>query len=130
MGRPSVVYAIVSWWQLPENSLDGSLVELEPAIVPLARQASGFCECFWTFEPSNRKSVGFMLMDTVEGAHDLKNAIESYMEGRGHSAAQLEMIRVQKIVTHVTATPVSILPTNRVALGTPSRADEQERRSE
>ena len=120
------MYAIVSWWQLPENSVDVSLVELEPEIVPLARQASGFLESFWTYEPSNCKSVGFMLMDTAEGAHDLKNAIESHMETRDHPAVRLEMIRVQKIVTHVTATPVITAPVHTAALNTVSKTNEEE----
>jgi hypothetical protein len=101
--RRQTMYALVSWWQLPETRSRESLPELEPAIVPLVRESPGFVESYWTYERSNGKSVGFTLLDTPEHAHDLKNAIECHMESREHPAALLEMIRVQEIVAHVPA---------------------------
>jgi hypothetical protein len=98
-----MMYALVSWWQLPETGCGDSLPQLEPAIVPLLRESPGFVEGYWTYERSNGKSVGFTLLDTAEHAHDLKNAIETHMESQERPAAQLEMIRVQEIVTHLPA---------------------------
>jgi hypothetical protein len=97
------VYAIVSWWQLPEERCTESVIELEPAIITLARHQPDFMEAFWTYERSNGKSIGFMLVRTSEGAHEVRNAVESHMETCAVSSVQLEMIRAQKIVGHVPA---------------------------
>ncbi len=96
-----MAYALFSWWQLPGSARDKSLAVLLPEIVPLIRGAGGFLEGFWTYEPSNGKSVGFMLLDTAESAYELRNGIERHMEGQEGSAVRLEMIRVQEVVLRV-----------------------------
>ena len=97
------VHALVSWWQLPRRHSRESVIELEPAIVPLALRSPGFVEAFWTYEPSNGKSVGFMLLRTAENARNLRDSIESHMEACDHSLVRLEMIRIQEIVAHLDA---------------------------
>ncbi|MGI8826619.1 MAG: hypothetical protein ACR2JC_13405 [Chloroflexota bacterium] len=94
------MYALVSLWQLSDAYSGELMLQLEHPIVPFVRQSPGFVEGYWTHERSNGKSFGFMLLDAAEHAYDLKDAIESHMEGQDHPRAQLEMIRVQEIVAH------------------------------
>lgn len=96
-----MAYALVSWWQLPESGSAESVAQLVPGIVPLTQEAPGFLEGFWTYEPSNGKSVAFMLLDTPESAYDLRSGIELHMERQEDSAVRLEMIRVQEVVLRV-----------------------------
>jgi hypothetical protein len=81
--------------------LDEPPPKLEQPIVSLIRESPGFVEGYWTYESANGKSVGFCLLETAEHAHDLRNTIETHMEGRDHVGLELEMIRVQEIVAHV-----------------------------
>ena len=98
------MHAVLSWWQLPEVRRDESVLKLEPSIEMLVERSPGFIEGYWTHERTRGKSVGFSLLDTAEHAHDLRNAVETHMESREHSAVQLEMIRVQEIIAHVICT--------------------------
>jgi hypothetical protein len=102
------MYALVSWWQLPEGGHDEPMLEREPTIIPLVRDFPGFVESYWTYERSNAKSVGFTLIDTAEHAHDLKNAIETLMETQDQTTIRLEMIRVQEILSHVIVRPTKV----------------------
>jgi hypothetical protein len=95
-------------WQLPEAPFDGLPPQLEQAIVSLVRQSPGFVESYWTCERANGKSIGFMLLETADHAHDLKNAIESRMEGQDSLSVHLEMIRVQEILAYVPADGASV----------------------
>lgn len=95
------LFALVSWWQLPDDTEHQSVIELAPSIGPIARRAPGFREGYWTYEPQNGKSVGFMLVDSAEDAYDLRNALENHMEAQDDPAVQLEMIRVQEVVARV-----------------------------
>jgi hypothetical protein len=100
------VYAIVSWWQLPERNGTESVLELEPAVAALARQQPDFVSAFWTYERSNGKSIGFLLMQSDGAAHVLRNAIEAYMEARPASPVKLEVIRIQHVVGHLASTGI------------------------
>jgi hypothetical protein len=100
------VHALVSLWQWTEIPGDELPPELERSIASLVRQSPGYAEGYWTYERANGKSIGFVLLETAEQAHDLKNAIESHMEVQGQRGIRLEMIRVQEIVTHLPARSV------------------------
>lgn len=95
------MYALVSLWQLPEVPWDELQPQLDQEIVSFARQSPGVVAGYWTYERTNGKSVGFVLLETAEQAHDLKNAIERYIEEQDHSSIHLEMLRVQAIVKQV-----------------------------
>jgi hypothetical protein len=103
-----MMYALVTLWQLPEAPFDGLPPQPEQAIVSLFRQSPGFVEGYWTYERANGKSIGFILLETADHAHDLKNALESRMEGQDNLGVQLEMIRVQEIVAYVPADGASV----------------------
>ena len=97
------MYALVSLWQLPNVPWDELLPQVDQEIVTFARQAPGVVAGYWTYERTTSKSVGFILLETAEQAHDLKSAIESHMERQDHPGIQLEMVRVQEIVNQLSA---------------------------
>jgi hypothetical protein len=97
------MYALVSLWQLPEAPYDEPQSPLDHRIVRFAQQAPGFVEGYWSYERVNGKSVGFILVDTAEHARALRDAMENRMDEDDHPSIRLEMIRVQEVMTHVSA---------------------------
>lgn len=96
------MYALVSLWQLPEGDADGRLPG--PA-VHQATQAPGFVVGFWTYERANGKAFGFMLLDSIDHAQDLRIAMELDADAHGGKGAQLEMVRVQELILHAGTAP-------------------------
>ncbi len=94
------MYALVGMWQW--RDVDGELSrQPHQGLTALLRESPGFAGGFWTYERANGKSIGFLLLDSADHAHDLKNAIESHMEGEDSPGLRLEMLRVQEVMTQV-----------------------------
>jgi hypothetical protein len=92
------MFALVSLWQLPDTPRGAPDPPLHLPGAPLVRESPGYLEGYWTYERGNGKCVGFALLDSAQHAHDLRDAIESFMENQEHPAIQLEIIRVHEIM--------------------------------
>ena len=102
------MYALVTLWHVPDARSDRPWPDHGQSCMPLFQESPGLIDGYWTFEHSNGKSFGFTLFDTAEHAHELKRAIENFVEEKEEPKVQLEMIRVQEIVARVPARSASI----------------------
>jgi hypothetical protein len=95
------LYALISLWQMPEEP-EGRLQPLiGGSAASVIDSSPGVIEGYWTFEPSNGKSVGLVLLETASQAYDLRNALEHLMEERNEGGFELELIRVQEVVARL-----------------------------
>ena len=92
------MYALVSLWQMPDQPRNRLLDEIEERIAALMAPVHGVLDAYWTYEPTNGKSVAFILLETADQAYDLRNAFERRIESTDAPRIELEMIRVQEIV--------------------------------